>query len=300
MLSHKENELFTRVGPGTPMGELLRRYWHPVGCSALVTAKPQRAKLLGQELVLYRGESGEAHLMQLRCAHRSLALDYGRIEGDCLRCPYHGWLYDETSQCLEQPAEPEGSSFQEKIKLKSYPTQEVSGLIFGYMSPEPAPLLPLFDLLRAEVGVKGIQVRNVSANWMNHVENIIDISHLAWLHGHTFPGYGAKKVSYHWDRKPYGADNVMSVEGADAAEDEHISCYAFPNVNRFATPPVEGGTEQVRSMIYRVPVDDEKILLYFVRFYPSDERSFKTVVIESKLGEYKALESDWWGIDGSD
>ena len=99
MLSREENELFTRVGPGTPMGEVLRRYWQPVGCSELVTKKPQRMKLLGEELVLYRGDSGQVTVMQLRCAHRSLALDYGRIEGNSIRCPYHGWEFGHRGQC---------------------------------------------------------------------------------------------------------------------------------------------------------------------------------------------------------
>ena len=115
--------------------------------------------MLGEELVLYRGESGTPVLMQLRCAHRSLALDYGRVEGDNLRCPYHGWLYDKTGQCLAQPAEPEGSSFKEKVKLRAYRTQEVSGLVFAYMGPDPAPVLPLYDVLRMEDGVKGVQVQ---------------------------------------------------------------------------------------------------------------------------------------------
>ncbi|MCD6074544.1 MAG: hypothetical protein K0Q70_1427, partial [Rhodospirillales bacterium] len=100
MLSAEENKLFTSVGPGTPMGELLRRYWQPVGCTELITSKPTRTKVLGEELMLYRGENGKAVLMQLRCAHRSLALDYGRVEGNSIRCPYHGWLYDETGQCM--------------------------------------------------------------------------------------------------------------------------------------------------------------------------------------------------------
>jgi 5,5'-dehydrodivanillate O-demethylase oxygenase subunit len=87
MLTAAENETLTRIGPGTPMGEVLRRYWHPVGCSQWITKKPQRIKVLGEELVLYRRESGRPALMQLRCAHRSVALDYGRVEGDCIRCP---------------------------------------------------------------------------------------------------------------------------------------------------------------------------------------------------------------------
>jgi 5,5'-dehydrodivanillate O-demethylase len=297
MLTVQENELFTRIGPGTPMGELLRRYWHPVGCSQQLEGKPRRVKVLGEELVLYRDADGRPALIELRCAHRGVALDYGRVEGDCIRCSYHGWLYDRSGRCVEQPAEPEGSSFKDKVQLKAYQTQEFGGLIFGYLGPEPAPLLPHFDLLRMTDGVKHIQVQRVNANWLNHVENIVDISHLAWLHGYTFPAYGARKITYHWDRKPYGVDNVMRIEGLD---EPHISCYGFPTVNRFAVPAVDPNGELVRSMIYRVPIDDESMLLYFVRFYPSDKPSFKTTVRESKYGEYTPLEKDWWGIDGSD
>jgi 5,5'-dehydrodivanillate O-demethylase len=154
-------------------------------------------------------------------------------------------------------------------------------------------------VLRMEDGVKGVQVRNVNANWLNHVENIVDISHLAWLHGYAFPAYGAKKVTYHWDRQPYGVDNVMLVDGAND-DSTHISCYGFPTVNRFNVPPVTPGGEMVRSVLYRVPVDDASTLLYFVRFFPSDKRDFSVSVREDKLGEYKTLDSDWWGIDGSD
>ena len=297
MLTREENELLTRIGPGTPMGELLRRYWHPVGVSEWVTTKPQRLKVLGEELVLYRGDSGAAALLQLHCAHRGVALDYGRVEGDCIRCPYHGWLYDRTGQCHEQPAEPEGSRYKDEIRLTAYPTQEVGGLVFTYLGPEPAPLLPLYDLVRLDDGVKMIQVGNVNANWMNHVENIVDISHLAWLHGYTFPAYGGKKVTYHWERTAYGADNVMLIDGI---ADTHRSCYGFPLVNRFALPPVEESGELVRSMIYRVPVDDLSTLLYFLRFYPSEKRSSRAIRQEHKLGQYRPLATDWWGIDVSD
>jgi 5,5'-dehydrodivanillate O-demethylase len=299
MLSREDNELFTRIGRGTPMGEVLRRYWHPVGVSEHITKKPKRIKVLGEELVLYRGDSGAPVVMQLRCAHRSLALDYGRVEGDSLRCPYHGWLYDKSGQCLAQPAEPEGSSFKEKIQIRSYPTQESSGLVFAYMGPAPAPLLPLYDVLRHEEGVKAIQVRNINANWFNHVENIVDVSHLAWLHGHSFPAYGGRKVTYRWDPQPYGADNVMLVDGF-ADEDAHISCYAFPLVNRFNVPPITPGGELVRSILYRVPIDDESTQLYFVRFIPSDKRSFQISIREDKLGVYKESDKDWWGLDNTD
>jgi 5,5'-dehydrodivanillate O-demethylase len=294
MLTKEENELFTQTGPGTPMGEMLRRYWHPVGATQFLTSKPQRVTVLGEELLLYRGEDGRLALTQLRCAHRSLALDYGRVEGHCIRCPYHGWLYDRDGQCLEQPAEPEGSAFHEKVRLRAYRTEEVGGLIFGYMGPEPAPLLPLYDVLMMSEGVKEVRLQTVHCNWFNHVENVVDVSHLAWLHGFTFPGYGGRKISYHWDRKPYGADNVMEVENSD---DTHVSCYGFPLLNRFSLPAVTPGGELVRSILYRVPVDEAHTQLYFVHFYPSPTPSFHTLRRETKLGEYVALEKDWWGID---
>jgi len=297
MLSPEEHELLTRVGPGTPLGEVLRRYWQPVGLSELVTSKPQRMKTLGEELVLYRGSSGKVAVMQLRCAHRSLALDHGRVEGDNLRCAYHGWLYDAQGQCLAQPAEPDGSGFKDKIRLTSYPVQEASGIVFAYFGPGEAPVLPIYDLMLTEDGVKGVQMRNVNANWLNAAENIVDISHLAWLHGYTFPAYGAKKITYHWERKDYGLDNVLLIDGVP---DTHISCYAFPNVNRFSGPPVEEGGSIVNSMIWRVPMDDRSVMQYFLRFYPSKKKSFNAWRNHAELGKYKPLPADWWGIDVSD
>ena len=297
MLNKDENELFMRVGPGTAMGELMRRYWHAVGCSELVGAKPQRTKVLGEELLLYRAENGNVVLMDLRCAHRRVARDHGRVEGECIRCPYHGWLYDRSGQCIEQPAEPEGSSFKDKVRLSSYRVQEYSGIVFAYLGPEPAPLLPLFDVLRMTDGVKELMMQTVHTNWLGHAENTVDISHLAWLHGFTFPAYGARKLTYSWDRKPYGIDNVMDVEGSD---DAHVSCTGFPTVNRFALPPIDKNGELVLSMIFRVPIDDESIKQYFVRFYPSDKHTFVTRTRDPKPGVYAPLANDWWGIDVPD
>ena len=215
---------------------------------------------------VYRGAGGKPVLMEGRCAHRSLALDYGRVEGDCLRCPYHGWLYDSSGQCLEQPAEPEGSGFKDKVRLQDLPCRGSERPRFSAISARPRRrCLPLYDVLRMEDGAKGIQLRNVNANWLNHVENIVDISHLAWLHGHSFPAYGAKKVTYRWDRRDYGVDNIMLVDGV-SDDDTHVSCYGFPTVNRFNVPPVTPGGPQVRSLLYRVPVDDESTLALFRAF----------------------------------
>ena len=118
MLTAEENERLTRVGPGTPMGNLLRRYWHPVAASAELAARSTKAvRILCEDLVLYRDRSGTLGLVEERCAHRRVNLVWGIPETEGLRCPYHGWLYDETGQCIEQPGEPTGSTFKDKIKL---------------------------------------------------------------------------------------------------------------------------------------------------------------------------------------
>ncbi|HLH25156.1 MAG TPA: Rieske 2Fe-2S domain-containing protein [Chloroflexota bacterium] len=295
MLSKEENERLTRVGPGTPMGEVLRRYWWPVGCTDELSTKPRRLKLLGEELVLYRGEDGQPALMELRCAHRNVALDYGRVEGDCIRCPYHGWLYDRTGQCVEQPAEPEESTFKNRVRLNAYPTREFGGLVYGYLGPAPAPLLPRYDVVAFEDGVKTIQIQPVYANWLQHVENIVDISHLAWLHGARLHRYGGKKLAYHWERTRWGLNNVMQIAGIDQT---HVSCYAFPTVNRFTLPPVDGSRELVQALIYRVPVDDVSSRLYMIRCYRDDTRALKLLGERpTRPGVYEPNPTDWWGID---
>src|SRR5712692_2836453 len=126
MLSAEENDKLTRVGTGTPMGNLLRRYWQPIAASAELHEWPTKAvRILGEDLVLYKDKSGTLGLVEERCAHRRVNLYYGIPEAQGLRCPYHGWLYDETGQCIEQPGEPTGSTFKDRIQLISYPVQEL-------------------------------------------------------------------------------------------------------------------------------------------------------------------------------
>ena len=137
MLTHEENLLLTQVGRGTPCGELLRRYWHPVAAAAELTdEKPIRAvKILGEELVVYRDRSGNYGLVGEHCPHRLASLAYGRVDEQGIRCPYHGWKFDGTGKCLEQPAEPVDSTFKDRIKQVAYPVQYLGGLIYAYLGP---------------------------------------------------------------------------------------------------------------------------------------------------------------------
>ena len=126
MLSNEENELLTRVGPGTPAGEMLRRYWWPVGFSEEVKSKgaPVKVRLLGEDFVLFRDGGGELGILELHCSHRGTSLEFGRVEDNGIRCCYHGWLYDRRGKCLEQPAEPEDSTFKDRIQHPAYHAQE--------------------------------------------------------------------------------------------------------------------------------------------------------------------------------
>ena len=133
-----ENELLTRVGPGTPAGETLRKYWLPVGFSNEINSDaPKLVRWLDEDLLLFRDELGRVGLMHPYCAHRGTSLDYGWIEAGGIRCCYHGWVYDVKGQCIEQPGEPAGSTFKDKIKLKAYPVRELGGMIWAYMGTVP-------------------------------------------------------------------------------------------------------------------------------------------------------------------
>src|SRR2546421_8744978 len=150
MLSAEDNALLTQVAPRTPGGELLRRYWQPVALTDELPphGAPLPVRLLGEDLVLFRDEQGRPGLLGLHCAHRGADLSYGRLEDGGLRCLYHGWLYDVGGRCLEQPGEPAGSTFKDRVRQPAYPCQEAGGLIFAYLGPGESPLLPLYECLR--------------------------------------------------------------------------------------------------------------------------------------------------------
>jgi len=138
----------TSVGRGTPMGELLRRYWHPVGLLSDATDIPRKVRVLGEDLILFRDKGGRAGLLHARCCHRGTTLYYGKVEDDGIRCCYHGWKFDAEGRCLEQPCEPEGGLFKDKVRQPWYPVQERYGLIFAYLGPaEKKPVLPRYACL---------------------------------------------------------------------------------------------------------------------------------------------------------
>jgi 5,5'-dehydrodivanillate O-demethylase oxygenase subunit len=146
-----ENEMLTRVGPGTPCGELMRRYWHPI--AATVQHEDNRARkvrMLGEDLVRFRDRGGRLGLIGLRCPHRAMHIGFGMPEEVGLRCPYRGWLFDGTGRCLEQPLAPPTSTFKDRVRTTAYQVQEMGGLIWACLGPGPVPLLPRLDLCERE------------------------------------------------------------------------------------------------------------------------------------------------------
>lgn len=187
MLTKKANDELTQIGPGTPMGALLRRYWHPVAASAQLDDEPVLpVTILGESLVLFRDRQGRPGLVADRCAHRSMHLEYGIPEAEGLRCPYHGWMYDATGQCLETPLEPRASTLASKVQITAYPVQEMGGLVFAYLGPEPAPLLPRWHQLTRDDGFRQIIGTMLPCNWLQCMENRLDTMHGIFLHGNFF------------------------------------------------------------------------------------------------------------------
>ena len=184
MLTTEQNDRVTRTGSDTPAGALLRRYWQPAALvDELAGERPAVAvRLLGEDLVLYREESGGYALVGRRCPHRGGDLAYGRLEDGGIRCPFHGWLFDGAGACLEQPAEPADSDFHTKIRHTAYPCIERNGIVFTHMGPGPPPPLPGMDCFVApdtySFAFKGL----IEANWLQALEVGIDPAHASFLH----------------------------------------------------------------------------------------------------------------------
>jgi len=281
LISKAMNERLTLVGPGTPCGELMRRYWVPIAPASQLLDNPVRkVRILGEDLVLYRDRSGTLGLIGDRCLHRRVDLQFGIPDACGLRCPYHGWLFDETGTCIERPLEqhPERPLQQ---KLTGYPVRELGGLVFAYMGPLPAPDVPRWDLLVWPNALRQIAVNVMDCNWLQCQENTGDPLHSVWTHGRLFQyalerqgqderaqsfdhtihtrlrmGVGVKEI--YAEPTPYGFRKgvVYSQElGADADRVDEHSTVMFP----FYTQTGMCGSPRSEFQI-RVPIDDTHTL----------------------------------------
>lgn len=285
MLTQEQNETLTRVGPGTPMGDLMRCYWHPIAAVAELDARPFRTlpiQLLCEDLVLFRDGSGKLGLVEQRCAHRRVNLVNGIVEKDGLRCPYHGWKYDHAGRCIEQPFEQTSrpdSDYKSRCGIKAYPVEELAGLIWAYLGAQPAPLLPRWAPLVWEEAVRDISAAVLPCNWLQCQENSPDPVHTEWLHAYLGnyarainnpsdasdfrelgPTAGRSTQKIRFSEFEYGQVKMRMVEGDRGDEEDWTVGHPTIFPNGLLT-----GSQWSYAMQFRVPRNDTST--YHVTLY---------------------------------
>ena len=285
MLTQEENEVLTRVGPGTTMGNLLRCYWHPIAAVAQLDERPFRTlpvQLLGEDFVLFRDRSGRLGLVDRYCAHRRVNLVNGIVEEDGLRCPYHGWKYDRTGQCIEQPFEKTSrpdNNYKSRCGISGHPVEELSGLIWAYTGANPVPLLPRWAPLVCEEAVRDIAAVVLPCNWLQCQENSPDPVHTEWLHAYLGnyvrsvyeptqasdfsklgPTAGRSTQKIRFAEFDYGQVKMRMVDGDSGEEEDWTIGHPtlFPN-------GLMTGCQWAYTMQFRVPMNDTNT--YHVSLY---------------------------------
>lgn len=295
-----DNDLLTRVGPGTPAGEMLRRYWHPIGFVRELKGRPRRKRLLGEDLVVFQDERGRLGLLGQRCPHRGTSLEYGYIEDGGLRCCYHGWLFDVTGACLEQPAEPAENKFKDRIQHVAYAVEELAGIIFAYLGPEPVPLLPRYDVLVRDDGVRSIWGRINSANYFQMVENTVDQHHFRWLHRKPSSKLW-KNIKLESELTEFGIRDHYSRQ-IDNEECTTTSFFIMPTMNKTGyhvrhdhPASIVASHQGYEALRWRVPADDTHTIHITVAFAPLVNGKptgelrpdgQEEGLVESKFGQY--------------
>lgn len=255
---NEQFQLLVETGRDTLMGRLLRRFWHPIALAEEVakgSAKPVR--VLGEDLTLYRGESGQPHLVGGRCAHRCTVLHTGWVQGEQIRCMYHGWRYDGAGLCTEIPAEPRPRT--RPVKIAGYPVHEYCGLIFAYLGEAPAPV---FDLPRKHVledpAYTPVAKKEVwDCNWFAHVENSLDASHVSFAHQWGRLGQFGSSVTGTVPELAYEETSAGVKQIATRGKDNvRISDWTFPNNNHVVAPGPHKSDPWTHISAWPVPVDD--------------------------------------------
>jgi phenylpropionate dioxygenase-like ring-hydroxylating dioxygenase large terminal subunit len=254
-----------RVGPGTPCGEYLRRFWQPVAVTRDLTDVPLRIRIMSEDLVLFRDKSGRVGLLQLHCAHRGTSLEYGLIAERGIRCCYHGWVYDVDGAILETPGEPASSTLKDRLCQGAYPVHEYGGLIFAYMGP-PAkkPAFPLYDTFELPGFVLMPAGKfSLPCNWLQIKDNSMDPVHTSFLHaissGYQFTEAFGALAELDWEERPYGMIYIATRRIGDLVW-VRVADFMAPNVHQF-TREIEDATKEKstsRPVVIRwaVPIDD--------------------------------------------
>jgi phenylpropionate dioxygenase-like ring-hydroxylating dioxygenase large terminal subunit len=306
MLSREENQLLTRVGPGTAMGRLMRCYWIPALLSEEIPntdGAPVRVRLLGEDLVAFRNSDGRAGLLGEHCAHRGTSLLFGRNEECGLRCVYHGWKYDVDGRVVETPAEPASSDFRYKLHHTAYPCRELAGMIFTYMGPpEKMPLMPRYEWAELQPGQMVAVKSLLECNYLQGIEGDFDSSHTSFLHNNSIRNaerlkrdgapileaedtrYGMRAISV----RKFGAEQIYV----------RTSPYIMPSFSIVPGPPTAKFEEDdIRGFRFWAPIDDGSTWLYILNMrkkpFADEERKALRSWIEPDFRRKRNLHNDY-------
>lgn len=276
MLSAADNETLVRVGPGTPMGAVFRRFWIPALLSSELPARdcpPVKVGLLGEKLVAFRDSSGAIGLLDARCPHRLANLYWGRNEDNGLRCVYHGWKFSVTGECLEMPAEPPESKYHENVCATAYATREAGGIIWAYMGPpEKQPPFPAMDwtFFPPEHSVASKRLQRCS--YLQNLEGELDSAHNYFLHRFDIPSGQSMMPPAHLrsprftvKEKPYGLLIGARRETPTGDHDWRVTPFLMPSFTIIPTEKVHNDPERFTAA---VPIDDENMWGFTVTWRP--------------------------------
>ena len=275
------DEEITSVGPGTPCGEYLRRFWHPIIESDALTDLPKRVKVLGEELVVFRAGNGDAGVLELHCSHRGTSLEYAQIESNGIRCCYHGWLFGVDGEVIDTPGEPPESTFKERLCHGAYPVIEYHGLVFTYMGPpEQRPPFPMFDIFNPTPGycLSKPGREYWPCNWLQVKDNCMDPAHTAFLHTIEF-GHGFTEAF-----KEFGQLDFMETPiGMIYMHSRRVGDHVWVRITDFIAPTLHQiaiNTEDAKEehppglpwiIFWLVPADDTESFAFTLRFNPGEE-----------------------------
>jgi nitrite reductase/ring-hydroxylating ferredoxin subunit len=278
-----------QVGAGTPGGEMLRRYWHPIALAGDAGARPRQVRVLGEDLILFRDGAGRPGLVYPRCGHRGTTLYYGKVEAAGLRCCYHGWLFDVEGHCLDMPCEPPDKNasdrYRERFRQPWYPVTEYHGLVFAYLGPpEKKPVLPRYDVFEdvpqeeevvADGSNIGLEGETTPCNWLQTHENVMDPYHVFVLHntnsGNQFVPIMGTLPEVTWAYTDLGVKSHQDRTLPDGKLFHRVTEVMMPNLRIVANPRVKryGRTD---SVAWTLPIDDTTTRIFTLYRAPRGER----------------------------
>lgn len=286
-------KLLHQTSRGTLMGTLLRRFWHPVALSRDVgNGAAKGLQILGEELTLYRGQSGRAYLVGGRCAHRLSVLHTGWVEGESIRCIYHGWMFDGSGQCIERPAEKDRGVPSSRVA--GYALREYGGLVFAYLGEEPAPEfeLPRKEVFERKEGVLVARAEKWPCNWFQQVENSMDATHVSFVHQKGVVGPFGAAVTTTIPELSY-AETEAGIEQVAARAKGNVrkSDWTFPNNNHIVVPGLAKGDPWRDLGVWMVPNDDEHTTRFMLHSAPlAGKDAQRLLQCFEEFGDYNAAD----------